>query len=1070
MPPRIPLYRIASLILALTVLTPGAIAAKNRSPEPQPATSGQPFETYESPFGYHLDLTGSDWTHWPQVSEHVSHPDIGGERWQGAFVSVPACFTDWRPSKEAVRYALLRAIGHEYPTPGARNPQPRRIGQQEAASWERLLPREDELPLRFRYHLVNRGDCSHLFAVWTTLDEAALDTLSEEVIDAVSWSEPNAAADPVAQAWFYNAAGLYFHNAENHLDAVKGFALAARLDPQDKVYINNAASTYNLLNRYQDGLAFMQHPDIQAQSDAMIQGWLGWFEYHLQNYPAAIDHYQRGFALGPLSEDDLYAYVQSLLQQDRADQAQAVLDQHSPRQPGAAAVQAQAEVARARAAYQQALTVLDEADRRGVHSPNLHLTRMDVLGDMRDYEAVIAYSDRLIERGLGSNTVYNYRGDAQYHLERYREAKASFEQALVLQPGDMATAEYLRFTNAQLGKGDSASINTPIEPVDWPTLTPPDEVSGIDGYDSHYPLTVTAYHYDPARPLKTTEVRHIQVHDTAGVNRHSTLMARYNPLSERLYINRLEVFDEDGERVSSLDRSSLYIGDAEDYDQATFGKVVRAPVAGLAPGYRIEFEYTLEQRSPAERFPFERLYLSGQRPIGLSALYIEGELDDLLYNQTNAPQPKKRRNSLLWTVENPTPALWEPMQVDDEDYMASVVVVSKNQWREAGTDYRTRVNEVILADTPELAALVATLTEGLAPDDTGARIAALAGYVQRTLTYKALEFGVRGYTPNPPQQILQDRFGDCKDHSVLLWRLLREAGIPAELALANLSGPVDPNMPSIDQFDHMVVYLPEWNGGTFIDATNKNIDLLGVAPDGLGSTWTLTLGERPALVQVPALDPSRVDIRRSLSALPNGATRVRESLTMSAYFASSLRGYFKDIEPRKRLNWVQRFLGENGRPVIVETLSVDNLDDTDKELILTLDYRVGRSARQRGQAAVIDPAYWERYYLSSHYVHDRQTDFEIAYPLRLTSRITYPVEDERTPEPVADQHDQSRFGHFRSRSLAGADAVTHQFDYRLEAGRFSANDYRDFQAFTLNAIDALSRPVTRSRHSDQATR
>ncbi|WP_286807223.1 hypothetical protein, partial [Marinimicrobium sp. UBA4209] len=121
--------------------------------------------------------------------------------------------------------------------------------------------------------------------------------------------------------------------------------------------------------------------------------------------------------------------------------------------------------------------------------------------------------------------------------------------------------------------------------------------------------------------------------------------------------------------------------------------------------------------------------------------------------------------------------------------------------------------------------------------------------------------------------------------------------------------------------------------------------------------------------------------------------------------------------------------------------------------------RVGRSARQRGQAAVIDPAYWERYYLSSHYVHDRQTDFEIAYPLRLTSRITYPVEDERTPEPVVDQHDQSRFGHFRSRSLAGADALTHQFDYRLEAGRFSANDYRDFQAFTLNAIDALSRPV-----------
>lgn len=1070
MPRRHPLYRVACLLVALTALAPGTFAAKNRSAESPAVSGGQPIEAFESPFGYRLELAGTDWTHWPRVSEHVSHPDIGGERWQGAFVSVPACFTDWQPGEEAVRFALLRAIGHEYPTPGARNHQPRRIGQQEAESWERLLPREGELPLRFRYHLVERGDCTHLFAVWTTLDDAALDTLSSEVINGVTWSEPGSAASPVARAWFYNAAGLYFHNAENHVEAVKGFALAARLDPDDKVYINNAASTYNLLSRYRDGLAFMQHPDLKSQDDAMIQGWLGWFEYHLQNYPAASRHYQRGFALGSLSEDDLYAYVQSLLQQDRADRAQTVLDQHSPDRPGATAVQAQAEVARARSAYQQALAVLDDADRRGVHSANLHLTRMDVLGDMRDYEAIIAYSDRLIERGLGSNTVYNYRGDAQYQLERYREAKASFEQALVLQPGDMATAEYLRFTNAQLGKGDSASINTPIEPVDWPDLTPPDTVAGIDGYDSHYPLTVTAYHYDPAQPLKTTEVRHIQVHDTAGVNRHSTLMARYNPLSERLYINRLEVLDEDGERVSSLDRSSLYIGDAEDYDQATFGKVVRAPVAGLAPGHRIEFEYTLEQRSPAERFPFERLYLSGQRPIGLSALYIEGELDDLLYNQTNAPKPKKRRNSLLWTVENPTPALWEPMQVDDEDYMASVVVVSKNQWREAGRDYRTRVNEVILADAPELGPLVEDLTEGLAPGDTRGRVAALAGYVQRTLTYKALEFGVRGYTPNPPQQILQDRFGDCKDHSVLLWRLLREAGIPAELALANLSGPVDPDMPSIDQFDHMVVYLPDWNEGTFIDATNKHIDLLGVTPDGLGGTWTLTLGEQPALVQVPSLNPSRIDINRSLSTRPNGETRVRETLSMSAYFASSLRGHFKDIEPRERLNWVQRFLGDNGRPVIVESMSVANLDDTEKELILTLSYRVARSAAQRNQAAVIDPAYWERYYLSSHYVHDRQTDFEVAYPLHLTSRVTYPVDDHRTPEPVADQRDESRFGRFRSTARADAEALTHDFDYQIEAGHYSAADYGAFQAFTLNAIDALSRPVTRNRHPEQATR
>ncbi len=1063
---------LAAIVLTCTLLPPSALAAKNRPAELESVTGikSTPIETFQSPFGYQLNLAGTDWSHWPQVTQHVSHPDIGGERWQGAFVSIPACFTDWQPGEAAERFALLRALGHEYPTPEARNRQSRAIDGIDADSWERTLPREGELPLRFRYHLVEREQCAQLIAVWTTLDDAALDTMANEVVNGLTWTTPEPAGSAKAHAWFYNAAALYFHAAENYVDAVEGFALAARLDPEDGVYINNAASTYNLLNRYEDGLAFMQQPAIRNQDDAMIEGWLGWFEYHLGNHSAATEHYQRGFALGELSEDDLYAYAQSLLSQDRVDRAQAVLDQYSSARPGPTVVQAQAEVARARGAYQQALDLLDEAEARGVRSPNLHLTRMDVLGDMLEYEAVVAYSDQLIERGLGSGTVYNYRGDAQYQLERYRDAKASFEQALMLQPGDAATAEYLRYTNAQLGKGDSASINTPIEPVAWPKLTPPATVTGIEGYDSHYTLTVTAYHYDPSKPLKTTEVRHIQVHDAAGVNRHSTQMARYNPLSERLYINRLDVFDPSGERVSTLDRSSLYIGDAEDFDQATFGKVVRAPVAGLAPGHRIEFEYTLEQHSPAERFPFERLYLSGQRPIGLSALYLEGELDDLLYNQTNASKPRKRKNSLLWTAENPTPALWEPMQVDDEDYMASVVVVSKNQWEEAGRDYRTRVDEVINADSPELSSLVDTLTADLAPEDTAGRIAALAGYVQRTLTYKALEFGVRGYTPNPPPQILQDRFGDCKDHSVLLWRLLREADIPAELALANLSGPVDPNMPSIDQFDHMIVYLPDWNGGTFIDATNKNIDLLDATPDGLGGSWTLTMGDQPALVQVPTLSPSRISIDRALSAGPNGETQVQEKVTLSAYFASSLRGHFKDIEPREQLNWVQRFMGDNGRPVVVESLSVDNLHNNDKALVLNLNYRVGRSASRLNRDTILDPAYWERYYLSSHYVHDRQTDFEVSYPLRLTSRVRYPANDNRTPDAVADKKDQSRFGRFESTARVDADTLTHQFDYEMDAGRYSAEEYNEFQAFTLNAIDVMARPITRDLPSDPMNR
>ncbi|WP_347330326.1 tetratricopeptide repeat protein [Marinimicrobium locisalis] len=1066
--PRI-LRPLPALVLLVTCLAvpPLSEAAKNRPEKAAPTTEAEPqgMGTYRSKHGYRLELEGTEWQHWDDVDEHVSHADVGAERRQGAFVTVNACFAQWQPGPEAVNFALLRSMGHQYPTPGTRAEGKLTIEGETARVWEFLRPREDQPPFRFRYHVIERGSCALLLTVWTTLDDDALDTMSTELVERLHF-EPlkdtasNGAAE-AAQAWFYNAAGLYFHSAENYLSAAEGFRLAATLDPGDTAYINNAASTYNRLNQYGAGLQLLKRPAIAEQEDSVVKGWLGWFEYHLGNYGEAAEHYRQGFELGELSEDDLYAYTQSLIQQGRLDRATTVVRRYAPKEPGVTAVQALTELAVAREAYEEALEILDKADARGVRSTALDTTRMDVLGAMREYERVVAYSDELIAQGRGSALVYNYRGDAQYQLERYNEAKASFEQALVLQPGDTNTAEYLRYTNAQLGKGDSASINRPIKPVAWPELKAPINVAGIEKYDSHYPLTVTAYRYDPDKPLKTTHVRHIAVHDQAGVQRHSTLYARFNPLSEKLYINRLDVFDTEDRKVSELDRSSLYIGDASDYDQATFGKVVRAPVAGLAPNYRIEFVYTLEERSVAEEFPFERLYLSGERPIGLAALYIEGDLKDLLYNQTNAPKPQKRNNSLLWAVENPTPSLWEPMQVDDEEYMASVVLVSENQWRSAGEDYRQRVDDLILAESPELAPLVEQLTGDLNPKDSRARIAALARYVQETLTYKALEFGVRGYTPNPPTKILQDRFGDCKDHSVLLWRLLREAGIPAELALANLSGPVDPDMPSIDQFDHMVVYLPEWRGGSFIDATNKDIDLLAVSPDGLGGSWTLTLGKKPDLVAVPALNRSQVRIQRDLEVQPNGDLDVTERVHMGAYFASTLRSHLKNIEPRERLNWVQRFLGDGGEPVAVESLSVDHLFATDKDLVLNLRYRVSPMGFWNEQNLVLDPAYWEHYYLSNHWVHNRQTDFEVSYPLVFETEVSY-----RAPHQEAIRlHKQDRrerrseFGRFESHWDADEQRATRQFRFEVGAGRFEAAQYADYQRFTAQALDALRHPV-----------
>ena len=128
---------------------------------------------------------------------------------------------------------------------------------------------------------------------------------------------------------------------------------------------------------------------------------------------------------------------------------------------------------------------------------------------------------------------------------------------------------------------------------------------------------------------------------------------------------------------------------------------------------------------------------------------------------------------------------------------------------------------------------------------------ALARFVQKEVTYKAIEFGRGARIPRAPSDVLRHRYGDCKDHALLLYQLLRNFGVEAQLALVRTGSPIRRELPSLDQFDHMVVYLPA--SGSFVDTTNKSADLSrGVTPAIAGKDALGLDAKQPRLVLIPA--------------------------------------------------------------------------------------------------------------------------------------------------------------------------------------------------------------------------
>lgn len=175
-----------------------------------------------------------------------------------------------------------------------------------------------------------------------------------------------------------------------------------------------------------------------------------------------------------------------------------------------------------------------------------------------------------------------------------------------------------------------------------------------------------------------------------------------------------------------------------------------------------------------------------------------------------------------------------------------------DSWRHVGTWYRGLLDGVPQDDLA-LSRLAADLTRDAADDRE--RLERLVRYVQDRVRYVAVQIGIGGYVPTPPAETVGRQWGDCKDKGVLLVQLLRRVGIEAYAALVRLdaSKSFDADFPSANQFNHLIVAIPESEVATTPDDPVAGGYLFVDATQSRGSARYLNswAGGQQALVVTP---------------------------------------------------------------------------------------------------------------------------------------------------------------------------------------------------------------------------
>jgi tetratricopeptide (TPR) repeat protein/transglutaminase-like putative cysteine protease len=1028
------------------------------------------FKDYRSgTFGYRFRARDRRWYGWTDLTETNEGADFGALSARGYGTAVmPVCWEGARPTNNAIYRVMMQQFGEDYPS----NFITEELDiEKDGATGKLLFGREEnegEWYIYYQWIVVNE-DCSYTLAAWGAEEERTVRKDLEKLWkDFEITGSPTALsgeysdqAERDANAYLLNAIGLHYYDARSFRDAFDYFQQANELVPDDDAYIVNAARSLVEIDAFREAADWIQPRLAPFADNLQVQSWDAWLAYQTDNPERALRIYDSIFDTEYRDNDDFSAYMDLLAGADRWEDLDREFAQYTAGGVDDETRMLQVQLLTRRERFDDALLVLDKMTEGRPFNADLAYERMSILDQMGKSAEVLQIADVLIAEGYRSLQSYYLKGDAEYQLRSYRNARESFEEALKFAPANTSIKEYLEAIDHMLGEGDTSTISQEIEVVAMPQqvkriFDATDVSSTENGYGAVFLARVAGYDFDGSDVLRESIYRKIQILDDNGVTQFSTLEFDFDPGFEQLYVNSLVVRNSEGEVIGEGDLNTYYITNSETGYEASTERTVNLPVPSLAPGVVVEAIVTKRALVEEGTFPLETLFLSADRPIEYSAVFIDGKHDQLKYQLSDLEPPHKDGKALVFDVQRPVAFRWEPLQPYYDQILPWIQLGTVSEsWASAGSEYLEEIEDKL--DVGSVADRAQRLVEGV--DSDARRIEILSSWVQDEIHYEAIEFGRRAYIPKTARETMRDRYGDCKDHAVLLYSLLEAAGLDASLALVNLSQQVLPGLPNTDQFDHMIVAVEIGGGLVFIDSTDKDLRLGQLAPRSMAGNFALTLDDAPKLINIPEYQSllTGISVERIVEARTDGYLNVTETARFTGYQAAELRGQLRAIETSEMQASLQRWIATRYSDAELTEYFVDNIFDAGYDLLFEIRYTLPVDV----DGSFDIPGFLEAYYLEYDRVADRRFPFEHLFPLRLSAVTSVKVPsglrlDEASSKPVRGE---SKFGNWHREVSRDNSSWEIRFDYVASEARFGPEDYREFAEFQRQAVDAIEQPL-----------
>ncbi len=325
------------------------------------------------------------------------------------------------------------------------------------------------------------------------------------------------------------------------------------------------------------------------------------------------------------------------------------------------------------------------------------------------------------------------------------------------------------------------------------------------------------------------------------------------------------------------------------------------------------------------------------------------------------------------------------------------------------------------------------------------KINKVINFVQDDIRYMGIEAGIGSIKPVHPDQVIKQRFGDCKDKSLLLVWLLKKIGIKEAFpALVNtmFTKKTDQVFPTNEIFDHCIVNFKYNNHTYWVDPTftQQGGDYKALAISNYHKALIIGINSDSLSKMEPQEFVSEMDLvdELTMSSFSKPASLVMKSKRIGLE-ADQRRLFLEQYTANDLSKFVTEDL-EKFYPKVNKTEDLKISDDMGQNILTTVyNYEVdgfwqdGDKLNDSQYAGYMIFKYEPRTiydYLSVSTCQKRTHDFQLNYPINLQYKMVFKLHKEIFIMDSYKKYDNSAF--FFDQRIEQINSTTFEITYRFK--------------------------------------